>query len=60
MIFLHMDFVGGLAEMDVIHEVCWKIGLYLCMAIRMGCGGRCAFVDGGNDLYGTDRDDIRV
>ena len=32
--------------MDVIHEVCWKIGLCLCMAIRMGCGGRCEFVDG--------------
>ena len=22
--------------MDVIHAECWKIGLYLCMAIRMG------------------------
>ena len=27
----------------------------LCMAIRMGCGGRCEFVDGGNALCGADR-----
>ena len=45
--------------MNVIHEVNWKIGLQLCMAFRMGCGGRCEFVDGENALYGTDRDDIR-
>ena len=46
--------------MDVIHEVSCKIGLCVCMAIRMECGGRCEFVDGGIALYGADRDDIRI
>ena len=29
-------------------------------AIRIGCGGKCEFVDGGNAQKGTDRDDIRL
>ena len=30
------------------------------MAIRMGRGGRCEFVDGVNALYRTDTDDVRL
>ena len=54
--FLHKDIVSEawLKWMWFMKYV-GRLVSNLCMAIRMGCGGRCEFVDGGNALCGADR-----